>query len=133
MFPKNVPSKTAVCVQMLSSVAQSRAPAEKIYIAVQCFLNLLVFTGLGHGQSCSAFSFFSFSHTDECGYHIIRFIKKYPNFLLLFALFPPPLGTSAGQDKLIKYVHTVFDPDLLQCQYVKSIVFMPQSLFSQRY
>lgn len=43
----------------------------------------------------------------------------------------PALGSSAGEDKLIKDVHTMSDPDLLQCQYVKSIVFMPPSFLSQ--
>lgn len=49
------------------------------------------------------------------------FLVKY-----LFSTLPPLLCTSAGQDKL-KDVHTLFDPDLLQCQYLRSIVFMLQS------
>lgn len=80
-----------------------------------------------------------------CGGHIVgssvseltlKFLHaNLPNFFPLIALCPspPPLGTSAGQDNLIKYEHTLFDPDLLQCQYIKSIVFMLQSFCSQRY
>lgn len=68
-----------------------------------------------HNNSSSSVSAMTFKYT----------LENYPNFLPLFGLF------TAGQDKLIKDVHTLLDRDVLHYQYVESIVFMLQSFCSQ--
>lgn len=76
---------------------------------------------LGVINNCSI-SFTTCSPTDI---QITFSEKKNPTLFLC----SPRAG---GQDRLIKYVHTLFDLNVLQCQYVNSIVFMLRSFCSQR-
>lgn len=102
-----------------------------VFTSLRHYLNKIYWHSCGHNLSPTqqSWAIVQPDHNSNIRIDIQMLPRKLSSTLCIISA---RLGTSAGQDKLIEDGYALFDPHLLQSQYVKSIVFMLRSFCSQR-